>query len=326
MHTKILSAVIVLMLLLGIAGASLAENFRYQHDPRLNAEAMKDVVENPDAVYGFSPDPESTRLGEFAEYDWTDPVFVAQAMETRQAYHESLYTMYDILYEMRDAGSSIEEMARAVSAERNRIRLASYADDPEGLARVKQSNLETYGSEDGPSADSLFEKYGSWETVLQKAFSTNPGMYACCGLYDDYYTLYVELGLVSEEEEQKMTQKIEIQVNGHVLTAELAENSSAAALIELLQAGPITIDMQDYANFEKVGELPQSLPTNDENITTEACDLILYLGQRFVIYYDTNTWDFTRLGRITSVTGDELKEILGDGDVTAVLRLPVKNE
>lgn len=90
----------------------------------------------------------------------------------------------------------MEEMARAVSEERNRLRLMSYEDDPEGLAAVKKSNLETYGQEDGPTPDQLYEKYGEWTTVLQKAFSPNMGMDACCGLYDEYYWLYIELGLV----------------------------------------------------------------------------------------------------------------------------------
>lgn len=89
--------------------------FSYEHDPRENPEAMKDIVENADAVYGFSPNPESTRLGVYAEYDWTDPEFVAEAQEERRAYHESMSTMMDILYEMRAKGASIEEMARAVS-------------------------------------------------------------------------------------------------------------------------------------------------------------------------------------------------------------------
>ena len=113
---------------------------RYEHDPRENPEAMKDIVENADAVYGFSPNPESTRLGVYAEYDWTDPEFVAEAQEERRAYHESMSTMMDILYEMRAKGASIEEMARAVSTERNRLRLEAYKDDPEGLEKLKQSN------------------------------------------------------------------------------------------------------------------------------------------------------------------------------------------
>ena len=108
--------------------------------------------------------------------------------------------MTDILYRMREEGASIEEMARAVSAERNRLRLESYKDDPKGLEDVRKSNLETYGQEDGPTPDQLFEKYGSWTTVLQKAFSPNLGMDACCGLYDEYYWLYIELGYVEADQ------------------------------------------------------------------------------------------------------------------------------
>ena len=172
--------------------------FVYEHDPRDNPEAMKDIVENPDAVYGFSPDPASERLGSYAEYDWTDPEFVEQAQEERRAYHESMDSMTDILYEMRENDASMEEMARAVSEERNRLRIEACKDDPEALASMKESNLKTYGHEDGPTPDELFEKYGSWTTVLQKAFSPNLGMDACCGLYDEYYWLYIELGYVDD--------------------------------------------------------------------------------------------------------------------------------
>ena len=109
-----------------------------------------------------------------------------------------MHSMMDILYEMRAEGASIEEMARAVSAERNRLRLESYKDNPERLEKLKQSNLDTYGHEDGPTPDELYEKYGSWALVIQKAFGTNMGMDACCGLYDEYYQLYIELGYVDE--------------------------------------------------------------------------------------------------------------------------------
>ena len=171
--------------------------FSYVHDPRENPEAMADIIENVDAVYGFSPDPDSDRLGTYAKYDWTNPEFVTQAQEDRRAYHESMDSMTDILYRMRDEGASIEEMARAVSEERNRLRLESYKDDPKKLADVKESNLKTYGQEEGPTPDQLFDKYGSWTEVMQKAFSSNMGMDACCGLYDEYYELYIELGYVN---------------------------------------------------------------------------------------------------------------------------------
>ena len=78
------------------------QGFSYVHDPRLNRKAMEDILENPDAVYGFSPDPDSARLGTFAEYDWTDPDVVETARKLRVEYHESMESMTDILYRMRE--------------------------------------------------------------------------------------------------------------------------------------------------------------------------------------------------------------------------------
>ena len=98
----------------------------------------------------------------------------------------------------RDA--SDEEIARAVSEERNRLRFAAYDGNPEGLEEMKKSNLETYGHEEGPLPDELFEQYGSWEMVLEKSFSVNSGMDACLGLYDDYYDLYVLAGQVQDDD------------------------------------------------------------------------------------------------------------------------------
>jgi len=174
--------------------ATSTTGFRYEHDPRENPKAMEDIVVNPAAVYGFSPDPDSTRLGSFASYDWTDPDFVAYARETRMVYHESMDSMRKLFITMDAAGASEEEIARAVSAERNFLRLDAYKDDARALAEAKESNLKTYGHEDGPTADELYEKYGSWMVVIQKAFSPNLGMDVICGLYDDYYPLYVMLG------------------------------------------------------------------------------------------------------------------------------------
>lgn len=115
------------------------------------------------------------------------------------------------------------------------------------------------------------------------------------------------------------TDKITLAFNNHTYTATLANNSSAAALKELLKNGSLTIEAHDFGNFEKVGEIGQTLPANDENIVTEAGDLILYQGTRFVVYYDTNTYNFTRLGKIDNPNG--LKEALGSGNVTITVTL-----
>ena len=114
---------------------------------------------------------------------------------------------------------------------------------------------------------------------------------------------------------------LHITVNGTTLTATLANNSSAEAFRELLANGPCTIQMSDYGNFEKVGPLGQGLPTNNQQITTEAGDIILYQGNQITIYYDRNSWNFTRLGKINGVTSQQLRDILGSGDVSVTFSL-----
>lgn len=120
---------------------------------------------------------------------------------------------------------------------------------------------------------------------------------------------------VNIAEEQEDSNMINLQVGEQNLTAELADNSSAQAFADLLVQGPITIRMNDYGNFEKVGPLPTALPENNQQITTEPGDIILYQGNSVTVYYDVNTWNFTRLGKVQGVTQQELKDILGEGDV-----------
>lgn len=108
---------------------------------------------------------------------------------------------------------------------------------------------------------------------------------------------------------------------GQTFTATLENNSSAKALQELLAQGHVTVKMEDYAHMEKVGPLGTALPRNDRPTTTGPGDLILYQGKYLVIYYATNSWNFTRLGKIDHVSGNELKAALGEGDVTVTLSL-----
>lgn len=116
--------------------------------------------------------------------------------------------------------------------------------------------------------------------------------------------------------------KIRLTVEGgRTFTATLVDNTSAQALVEQLAKGDITVDMEDYADMEKVGTLGISLPRNDRQTTTGPGDLILYQGHNFVIYYDANSWNFTCLGKIDNVSQTELKAALGEGDVRVTLSL-----
>ena len=110
-------------------------------------------------------------------------------------------------------------------------------------------------------------------------------------------------------------------VNGKVLKILAAENSSADAFLDLLKSGDVPVEMHDYGSFEKVGPLGTTLPRNDEQITTEPGDVILYQGDQITIYYDVNNWSFTRLGKVQDLSQAELKDILGSGNVTVTFSL-----
>lgn len=118
------------------------------------------------------------------------------------------------------------------------------------------------------------------------------------------------------------TNTMNIKIGDKILTATLVDNSSTEALKDALSESPITINMRDYGNMEKVGSLGRNFPRNDEQITTQAGDIILFQGNALVIYYAPNSWNFTRLGKIDNITPQALKVILGDGDITVTLSLP----
>ena len=122
-----------------------------------------------------------------------------------------------------------------------------------------------------------------------------------------------------EDATNKEEQTLKISFGQYQLEAIFEKNSSADAFKELLKKAPITINMSDYGNFEKVGSLETTLPRNDMQITTEPGDIILYQGNSITIYYDTNTWNFTKLAKIKD--SENLKEKLGDGTVAVTFSL-----
>ena len=105
-----------------------------------------------------------------------------------------------------------------------------------------------------------------------------------------------------------------LTINGNKIEVTLAENSSVAALVERLKQGDITYTANDYGGFEKVGSLGFSLPTNNAEITTQAGDFILYSGNQIVLFYGSNTWSYTRLGKIRGYSAAELSSLFGAGN------------
>ena len=148
--------------------------------------------------------------------------------------------------------------------------------------------------------------------------------FSACGNNDDEDVTPVEpQNIIQNVEQQTNTDipmdKLLITINDKTLTADFSDNSSAKALAETLAKSSITYQADDYGNFEKVGDLGQSFPKNDENITTEPGDIILYQGHNLCIYYAQNTLSFTRIAKIKGISKDELTEFLGEGEITVTL-------
>lgn len=133
-----------------------------------------------------------------------------------------------------------------------------------------------------------------------------------------------EIEISEENDSEKIDKKTEekvmkISVNGYVLNAVLADTAAAGELYELIKNKPLTLTLSEYGSFEKVGKLPQEFTKNDEFISAQPGDIMLYQGNQMTIFYGENSWDYTRLGKIENTSADELSEIFGSGDVEVTI-------
>ena len=116
-----------------------------------------------------------------------------------------------------------------------------------------------------------------------------------------------------------MEKTLHLYINDAELAVDWEDNETVGALIELVSSGPLTVQMSMYGGFEQVGSLGASLPRNDSQTTTQAGDIVLYAGDQIVVFYGSNTWAYTRLGRITGKSAAELADLLGSGGVALTL-------
>lgn len=124
---------------------------------------------------------------------------------------------------------------------------------------------------------------------------------------------------VEEEEGEKTEMKMNVQVGDYTFTATLENNTAVKELTDMMKEGPVTIQMSDYSGFEKVGSLGTSLTTNNSQTTTNAGDIVLYNGNNIVMFYGSNSWSYTRIGKIDDLT--DWEKALGSGSITAIFTL-----
>ena len=121
------------------------------------------------------------------------------------------------------------------------------------------------------------------------------------------------------EIEETSEQSIVFKINDSIVDVFWMDNDSVEALRKLAKDG-LTIKMSIYGDFEQVGSLGTTIPSNDERITTMPGDICLYQSNQIVVFYGSNTWEYTKLGHI-SMGKLELIDLLGDSDVTVTISL-----
>ena len=99
------------------------------------------------------------------------------------------------------------------------------------------------------------------------------------------------------------------------------DNDAVRTLRELVAKQPLTIEMSMYGGFEQVGSIGTELPRSDVQTTTRAGDIVLYSGNQMVVFYGSNAWSYTRLGRVTDKTDAEMAALLSGGDVTITVAM-----
>ena len=126
-----------------------------------------------------------------------------------------------------------------------------------------------------------------------------------------------DVTLQTAQEEKQMT----MQIGETPVAVQWEDNESVDALRELVKDAPLTISMSMYGGFEQVGSIGTNLPRNDVRVTTGAGDIVLYSGNQMVVFYGSNTWAYTRLGRVTDKTAQEMAALLSNGDVTITVSM-----
>ena len=122
---------------------------------------------------------------------------------------------------------------------------------------------------------------------------------------------------------QTMTEKLYVTIGEETRSVTMEDNVGTQALVAALQAENITYEAHDYGNFEKVGALGQSFPTADHQITTSAGDIVLYNGNNICIFYGSNSWSYTRIGKLDGMSAEDVRRFVnaGGGNVTVTLSL-----
>ena len=122
---------------------------------------------------------------------------------------------------------------------------------------------------------------------------------------------------------QNMQQNMYITIGEQTESVTLVENTATKALMEKLKQAPVTVSLNSSGGFEIWGSLGFSLPTSNQQINAQPGDVILYNGSNICIFYGTNSWSYTRVGKIDGLNENELRSFLkaGESNISVTLSL-----
>lgn len=101
---------------------------------------------------------------------------------------------------------------------------------------------------------------------------------------------------------------------------EWENNESIKQISRIASSSDIIVNTHRYGGFEQVGEIGQNIVSNNVQMTTEPGDIVLYSGNSIVIFFGSNSWSYTKLGKIKNKDLNELKQLLDKSNATIMIK------
>lgn len=167
-----------------------------------------------------------------------------------------------------------------------------------------------------------FDWWWGWYIEVDKSIDIDKiDVNSCKEKYDEVINYLKYWILVVEDENMNTNNVINLKIWDKTFDVTLEENQATKTLIEKLQNWDVVINAHEYWWFEKVGNLGFDLPRIDKQIITEPWDLVLYQWNQISLFYESNSWSYTKLWKVQMISKESLKKILWDWDVTLVLSM-----
>lgn len=121
---------------------------------------------------------------------------------------------------------------------------------------------------------------------------------------------------ITEEKDETANMELTLKIGNTLVDVFWLDNESVKDLKKHAKEG-LTIELHQYGNFEQTGLLGFNLVSNDTQMSVGLGDIVLYNSNQICLYYDNNSWSFTKLGHI-NLSKSELRELLAEEDTVTI--------